>query len=38
MDKNPHIQTVVTKIGTIESEFRVFNMEVIAGRQVRCDC
>lgn len=32
MDKNPHIETVVTKIGTIESEFRVFKMEVIAGR------
>jgi tRNA (guanine37-N1)-methyltransferase len=33
MDKNPHIATVVNKLGTIENEFRVFAMEVIAGRQ-----
>jgi tRNA (guanine37-N1)-methyltransferase len=28
MDKNPHIKTVVNKVGTIESEFRTFPMEV----------
>lgn len=33
MDKNPHITTVVNKVGTIENEFRVFSMEVIAGRE-----
>ena len=33
MDKNPQIETVVTKLGTIESEYRVFDMEVIAGRE-----
>ena len=31
LDKNPHIQTVVNKVGAIENEFRVFNMEIIAG-------
>lgn len=28
VDKNPHITTVVNKVGTIENEYRVFNMEV----------
>jgi len=31
LDKVPAIKTVVTKIGTIETEFRTFPMELIAG-------
>ncbi|KAI8467486.1 MAG: Met-10+ like-protein-domain-containing protein [Monoraphidium minutum] len=31
VDKNPHITTVVNKLGTIENEYRVFDMEVLAG-------
>jgi tRNA (guanine37-N1)-methyltransferase len=31
LEKNKHIRTVVNKIGEISNEFRVFNMEVIAG-------
>jgi tRNA (guanine37-N1)-methyltransferase len=31
IDKNPCIKTVVTKVKEIENEFRVFDMEVIAG-------
>lgn len=31
LDKNPKIKTVVNKVGTIENEFRVLPMEVIAG-------
>eukprot|EP00892_Ulva_mutabilis_P004631 jgi/Ulvmu1/253/UM001_0257.1 len=31
LDKNPAIKTVVTKVKEIENEFRVFEMEVIAG-------
>ena len=33
LDKNrPRIQTVVNKIGSIETEYRTFGMEVLAGR------
>ena len=33
LDKNsPRIQTVVNKVGSIETEYRTFGMEVIAGR------
>ena len=31
LDKVPAIKTVVTKVGTIETEFRTFPMELIAG-------
>ncbi|KAK9811030.1 hypothetical protein WJX73_007849 [Symbiochloris irregularis] len=31
VDKNPSIKTVVNKVGTVENEFRVFQMEVLAG-------
>ena len=31
MDKNKNISKVITKVGTIESEFRTFDMECIAG-------
>lgn len=31
LDKNPSLQTVVCKRGTIQSEFRTFDMEVLAG-------
>ncbi|KAK9840974.1 hypothetical protein WJX81_003444 [Elliptochloris bilobata] len=31
LDKNPAIRTVVNKVGTIENEYRVFAMEVLAG-------
>ena len=31
LDKNPHIRTVVTKLGQIENQFRVFSMHIIAG-------
>jgi tRNA (guanine37-N1)-methyltransferase len=32
LDKNPNIETVVTKIGTLSNEFRTFDMEIIACR------
>lgn len=31
VDKNPNIRTVVNKIGQIETEFRTFPLEVVAG-------
>lgn len=31
LDKNPVLRTVVTKIGHIESTFRFYNLECIAG-------
>lgn len=31
LDKNPRIRTVVNKLGSIENEWRVFSMEVVAG-------
>ena len=32
LDKNSNIRTVVNKVGSIETEFRTFPMEVIAGK------
>ena len=32
IDKNPHINVVVTKIGSLEGDFRTFKMEIIASR------
>jgi len=31
LDKNPHIKTVVNKVGNIDNTFRVFAMELLAG-------
>lgn len=33
LDKNPHIKTVVNKLDTIDNQFRVFPMELLAGVQ-----
>ncbi|TIA91101.1 hypothetical protein E3P99_01256 [Wallemia hederae] len=33
LDKNPHIKTVVNKLDTIDNQFRVFPMELLAGEQ-----
>eukprot|EP01134_Creolimax_fragrantissima_P001112 CFRG1112T1 len=33
IDKNPHIKTVVNKLGSIDTTFRFFKMEVIAGEE-----
>ena len=33
LDKNPKLRTVVCKIGQIESEFRFYNLECIAGEK-----
>mmetsp|Transcript_9337 Transcript_9337/g.34237 ORF Transcript_9337/g.34237 Transcript_9337/m.34237 type:complete len:525 (-) Transcript_9337:1175-2749(-) len=32
LDKNPKLETVVNKVGTIDNEFRVFTMELLAGK------
>ncbi|KAK9849012.1 hypothetical protein WJX84_008241, partial [Apatococcus fuscideae] len=32
LDKNPQLRTIVNKVGSIENEFRVFQMECIAGK------
>ena len=32
LDKNPQLKTVVNKVGSIENEYRVFQMECIAGK------
>ncbi|KAA6423720.1 MAG: tRNA (guanine(37)-N1)-methyltransferase [Trebouxia sp. A1-2] len=34
LDKNPSIKTVVNKVGNIENEYRVFQMDVIAGKPI----
>lgn len=31
LDKNPRLRTVINKLGNIENEYRVFEMEVLAG-------
>lgn len=33
LDKNPRLQTVVNKVASIENEFRVFPMELLAGKE-----
>lgn len=33
LDKNPHIETVITKIGSLSNEFRTFEKEIIASRE-----
>ncbi|KAK9841185.1 hypothetical protein WJX74_001524 [Apatococcus lobatus] len=32
LDKNPQLRTIVNKVGSIENEYRVFQMECIAGK------
>jgi tRNA (guanine37-N1)-methyltransferase len=32
LDKNPRVDTVINKVGTIENEWRVFTMELLAGK------
>jgi hypothetical protein len=32
LDKNPHIKTVVTKVGMLSNEFRTFQMGIISSR------
>jgi tRNA G37 N-methylase Trm5 len=34
VDKNPQLKTVINKLGSIENDFRVFQMEVLAGEAV----
>lgn len=31
LDKNPHLHTVVNKVGTISTQYRVFEMDVLGG-------
>lgn len=33
LDKNPNLRTVVCKIGNIQSEYRYYNLECIAGEK-----
>jgi tRNA (guanine37-N1)-methyltransferase len=33
LDKNPKIKTVINKVGTIDNEWRVFSMELLAGEE-----
>lgn len=33
LDKNAHIRTVVNKLGSINNQYRVFEMEVVAGEE-----
>lgn len=34
LDKNPRVHTVINKIGSIENEWRVFTMELLAGKDL----
>jgi len=34
LDKNPRVHTVINKVGTIENEWRVFTMELLAGKDL----
>jgi tRNA (guanine37-N1)-methyltransferase len=36
LDKNPHIKSIITKVGEIENEFRTYKYEFLAG-EVRKD-
>lgn len=33
LEKNPRIRTVINKVGTIENQWRVFDMEILAGEE-----